>query len=475
MAKLISRNPSNGDELGFTNLSTKADVLMAVSVARKAFPEWSATPLKKRLLIIAKLAELLKKNQDKLAKTISLEMGKPLVEAKEEISVLTVPFLKDLVKNAPKWLADEVIHTGKGGKEVSLIRHSPVGLVGIIKPWNFPIDIAMWSIAPALLAGNTVVFKPSESASLVTKLLADLIWQAGVPKDVFKVLYGRGQIGEMLIDTHLDMVVFTGSSQVGAQIAQKCATKMIKCVLEMGGSSAAIVARDADLDFAAKAIVYGRFFNNGQSCDSIKRVFVESRVASKLTNRIVKLVKALRVGNPLDKKIDLGPLVSQKQLETFEEQVTKGVVQGGRIVAGGRRLREGDFAKGWFHEPTVMIHVHSKMAVMEEEVFGPLLPICEVESFKQAVRMANQSIYGLTAAVFTKNQANWQLAEQGLRVGSVLLNDSVYINEQSPWSGVKQSAMGVERGKYGLWEYTVKKHVYLNRGKLSDRPNWFPY
>src|SRR3989304_6617063 len=264
MAKLISRNPANGDELGFTNLSTKADVIMTVSAARKAFSDWAATPLKKRIQVIAKLAELLKKNQDKLAKTISLEMGKPLTEAKDEIGALDIPFLKDLVKNAPKWLADEVIHTAKGGKEGSLIRHAPVGLVGIIKPWNFPLDIAMWSIAPALLAGNTVVFKPSESASLVTKLLADLIWQAGVPKDVFKVLYGRAAIGEMLTDSHLDMVAFTGSSAVGAQIAQKCATKMIKCVLEMGGSSAAIVAPGAGFGFFAKAPFFGPGFHKRQ-------------------------------------------------------------------------------------------------------------------------------------------------------------------------------------------------------------------
>ena len=475
MAKLTSRNPANGDELGTVTLSTKADVLLAVTAARKAFPDWANTPLPKRILVISKLAGLLKKTQDKLAKLITLEMGKPLVEAKDEIATFSLPFLKDLAKNAPRWLADEVLHTAKNGKEVSLIRHTPIGVVGVIKPWNFPVDTALWAIAPALLTGNTVVFKPSESVPLTSKLLAELIWQAGVPKDVFQILYGRAQVGEMLTDSHLNMIAFTGSNAVGSLIAAKCAAKMIKCVLEMGGSSPALVARDADLDFAAKAIVYGRFSNNGQACDSIKRVFVESRVASKLSNRIVKLVKALRVGNPLEKGVDLGPLVNQKQLETFEVQVTQGVVQGGRIIAGGRRLREGDYAKGWFHEPTVMIHVHSKMNIMQEEVFGPLLPICEVENFNAAVRQANQSHFGLTAAVFTKSLTTWQQAEKGLQAGSVFLNESVYMTPSSPWSTVKQSGLGVERGKYGLWEYTVKKHVYLNRAGTKDRSNWFPY
>ena len=185
-------------------------------------------------------------------------------------------------------------------------------------------------------------------------------------------------------------------------------------------------------------------------------MFVETRVASKLSNRIVKLVKALRVGNPLEKGVDLGPLVNQKQLETFEVQVTQGVVQGGRIIAGGRRLREGDYVKGWFHEPTVMIHVHSNMNIMQEEVFGPLLPICEVENFKQAIRQANQNPNQVSAAVFTKTKANWEMAEQELKTGRIYLNEAT-------------------RRPLIDMTYTVKKHVYLNRAGTKDRSNWFPY
>jgi acyl-CoA reductase-like NAD-dependent aldehyde dehydrogenase len=262
---------------------------------------------------------------------------------------------------------------------------------------------------------------------------------------------------------------------VGNEILKKCALSFKKYVLEMGGSSPALVAADADLDLAVNSIVWGRFFNSGQSCDAIKRVFVESKVAQKFTDKLVKAVEKLRIGDPSQKNIDLGPLSSQAQLKKIQDQVTKGVVQGGRIVSGGRRMREEPFINGFYHEPTVMVFVNPKMDIMQEEVFGPVLPICEVANFNEAIKGANNSIYGLSAAVFTKDKAKMDLALSKLQVGMIYQNEAIVITPGNPWYGTKQSAMGVERGKYGLLEYTHKQHLYFNKTAYKNRPYWFPY
>ena len=294
-------------------------------------------------------------------------------------------------------------------------------------------------------------------------IFAELIWQAGVPKDAFQVLFGGAKIGEMLMDQPIDMVSFTGSSAVGKTIAGKCAARLIKFSLELGGSSPAIVCRDADLELAAETIVSSRFANCGQVCNAVKRVFVERGVAAKLTKLIVAKVAKLKVGNPLDEATEMGPLVSEKQLKRFEDQVTKGVVQSGRIILGGRRLREGEWLKGYFHQPTVMIHVHSKMAVMQEEVFGPMLPICEVENLNQAIRYANQNEYGLTAVGFTTSRQNAERIVGEVVAGGTYINKDVAFYPGSPWTGLKESGFGTAGGKHGLWEFTHKRHVHLEQ------------
>jgi len=233
--------------------------------------------------------------------------------------------------------------------------------------------------------------------------------------------------------------------------------------LELGGSSPAIVCRDADLELAAETIVSSRFANCGQVCNAVKRVFVERGVAAKLTKLIVAKVAKLKVGNPLDEATEMGPLVSEKQLKRFEDQVTKGVVQSGRIILGGRRLREGEWLKGYFHQPTVMIHVHSKMAVMQEEVFGPMLPICEVENLNQAIRYANQNEYGLTAVGFTTSRQNAERIVGEVVAGGTYINKDVAFYPGSPWTGLKESGFGTAGGKHGLWEFTHKRHVHLEQ------------
>ena len=460
MPELKSINPTDGSVLGSVKISTKADIEIVVKTARQGYSQWRQVPIQKRAQTLLKLSSLLKQQVKPLAELITKEMGKPITQSTDEILTTAADLLYN-AKAGPKYLTAEIL--AKKNKLTSVLAYDPVGIVAAIKPWNYPINTPMLSIAPALVAGNSVIFKPSEYTSLVGKELAKLVWQAGIPKDVFQIIYGGSRIGAMLIDQPIDMVTFTGSSAVGKEIANKCAAKLIKFSLEMGGSTPAIVCRDADLELAAGLIVKSRFENCGQVCNAVKRVFVERAVASKLTNLIVKKTKALKVGNPMDPATDVGPLVSAKQLAAFENQITRGVVQGGRILTGGRRIREGKFMAGNFHQPTIMIHVQPRIDIMSEETFGPVLPICDVDNLDQAISYANFSPYGLTSAGFTKSKASAERIANEVVAGGCYINKDVAFYPGSPWTGLKDSGFGTAGGKHGLWEFTHKRHLHFEQ------------
>ena len=498
MAKLRSVNPANGEVLGDVKIATKAEIETGVNRAKKAFLDWKKTDLAKRAKILIKLADLLEKNQEKLAKLVTKEMGKPLVEARGEVED-AAGTVRYFVEEGKKVLKDEVLEPRlsqaelkkmdkagvedavkylqkkKGIKSISLIRYDPVGVIGVIKLWNYPLDVPLVAISSALLTGNCVLFKPAEEVPLISQELARLVWQAGVPIEVFQVLQGRAQVGAMLVDTEIDMVNFTGSSEVGQEIAGKCGKRLIKFCLEMGGSSPALVLRDADLELAANGVLYGRFVNCGQVCNAIKRVIVEKPVAEKFTKMLAERVEALRVGDPMEAKVDIGPLASEKQLKKFEQQVTKGVIQGGRIIVGGRRLYDEPYNKGWFHEPTLMVYVQPRNIVMQEEVFGPMLAVCQVENLNQAIKTANNNPYGLTAAVFTKSKLKAEQVERKVEAGSIYVNEPMAYSCKAPWTGLKLSGFGVEGSKHGLWEMVNKKHVYYDLTGEKGKKYWLPY
>jgi acyl-CoA reductase-like NAD-dependent aldehyde dehydrogenase len=307
----------------------------------------------------------------------------------------------------------------------------------------------------------------------VSRELVKLFWQAGVPRDGLQILYGRGQVGAMLVDSEIDMVSFTGSSEVGKEIANKCSERFVKYVLELGGSSPAIICQDADLDLAVKGVLYSRFDNCGQACSAIKRVLVEEVVADQFIEKLVEKAKLVKVGDPMEKETDMGPLVSAKQLKKLEDQVTRGVIQGGRILAGGRRMREEPYIKGFYHEATVMVHLTSKMEIMQEEVFGPVLAVMRVNNFSRAIKRANQTKYGLTAAVFTNSKKKAARAMKELEAGAVCVNEVDAWNVRACWSGLKESGVGVELGKHGIWEYTNKKQMKVNFSKEKKRKGWW--
>ena len=494
MAKLVSINPSNGKSVGSVKIATKAEVEAVVEKARKGFLAWREVPLEKRKKIMIKFASLLKKNSKQLARMVTDEMGKPIKEATDEVAWtveeaaylanLAVEVLKDEVidpdLNTSKYKAMERNATEdrldylskKGHKKVGVLRYGPMGVVGMIKPWNFPVNLLNASVVPALMAGNSVVFKPSEYVPLVTDLVAKLLWQAGVPREVFQVIHGRGQVGAMLVDCEIDKVSFTGSTEVGQEIAGKCASRLVRYTLELGGSSPVIVCRDADLELAVNGVLHQRFYNCGQVCASAKRVIVEKPVADKFTKMLIEKVKKLSVGDPMDKKTDIGPLVSSRQLKRLQNQVTRAVVQSGRILQGGRRMRDDEHTDGYYHEPTVMVFVRPSMDIMQDEVFGPVLPICTVDNYKQAIKVANNTKFGLTAMVFTKSKKNAMEFFKQVEAGGLTVNEVGAWDVRASFGGVKQSGVGVELGKHGIWAYAHKHYLRLDTSNEKSRDGW---
>ena len=494
MAKLVSVNPANGKSVGSVKIATKAEVELAVEKAKKGFEVWREVPLEKRKKIMLKFAGLLKKNSKQLSKMVTGEMGKPIKEAMDEV-MGTAEEVEYLANLAGEILKDEVIDpdlnvskhnamernasedrldylSKKGHKKVGVLRYGPMGVVGMIKPWNFPVNLLADSVTPALMAGNSVVYKPSEYVPLVSEAVAKLLWQAGVPKDAFVMIHGRGMVGAMLVDCEVDKVSFTGSTEVGQEIAEKCATRLIPCTLELGGSSPAIVCKDADLELAVNGVLHQRFYNCGQVCASAKRVIVEKSVADKFTKMLIEAVNKLKVGDPMDKKTDIGPLVSQRQLKRLQKQVTKAVVQSGRILQGGRRMRDDEHADGYYHEPTVMVYVRPSMNIMQDEVFGPVLPICTVDNFKQAIKVANNTKFGLTAMVFTKSKKNAMQFFKDVEAGGLTVNEVGAWNVKACFGGVKQSGMGVELGKHGIWAFAHKHYLRLDTSNEKSREHW---
>lgn len=494
MAKLVSINPVNGENIGNVKIATKAEVEVVVEKARKGFEAWRQAPLEKRYKICLRFTALLEKNSKRLAKLITREMGKPIGEANDEVigSAKEAAYLANL---ASEVLKDEVIDPDlntskyksvkrnstedrlsyllkKGHKKVGVLRYSPIGVVGMIKAWNFPVNLLADSIVPALMAGNSIVYKPSEYVSLVSLEVAKLLWQAGVPRDVFQIIFGWSQVGAMLVDSEIDKVNFTGSTEVGKEIAEKCAPRFVKYTLELGGCSPVIVARDADLELAVNGVLHQRFYNCGQVCEAAKRVIVEAPVAEKFTEMLVAEVKKLKTGDPMDEETDLGPLVSQKQLKKLQDQVTRAVVQSGRIIQGGRRMRDEEHINGFYHEPTIMVFVRQSMDIMQEEVFGPVLPIMTVDNYKQAIKVANNNKFGLTAMVFTKSKKKAMKFFSEVEAGGLTVNEVGAWNVKACFGGLKQSGVGVELGKHGIWAYTNKKYLRMDTSNEKTRDHW---
>lgn len=454
MGLLTSLNPHDQSIVGKLKVSSKMDVDRKIALARSTLPKWSNTPIEKRASYLLKLAKLLKKNKKELAKLVTKEMGKPIEQSLDDVD-WEINYIKWYVSEGVKALENEGL--GKKGSVSYEISYEPWGVVAAIAPWNFPYSMANSGISPSLLAGNTVVFKPSEHTSLSQKLFVDLFNEIGLPRGVLNIVIGDGKVGRMLVDGDIDFIWFTGSTPVGREIYKKAADKFIKVALELGGSDPGIVFGDVDPNKIIEDLYWGRFLNCGQVCSSIKRLFVHKSVYGEIVDGLVKKLDKAKVGKPTDSEVEIGPLVSSAQLKKLIGQVGKSVKMGAKVEIGGRRLVGGDLGKGNYYHPTILTNISSNMPVMKEEVFGPVLPVIPFSEDAEVIKMANRTKWGLSAYVFTNDDKKARNIASRLQSGSVGINTDSLYEPFCPIGGAKMSGVGKEYGIHGIREFAQMK------------------
>ena len=450
---LKSINPHDQSEVGELSVATAGEIKAAVDKAKKASPSWKETPITTRVGYIKKFKKLLSENKQVIAKLVTKEMGKPLSQSLSDVDC-ELEFINYYINNGPKFLADETVH--KSATENFRIVYEPYGVCACIAPWNFPISMITSGVVPALIAGNTVVAKPSEYCSLSQKMVVDLLNQTGLPVNTLLLLIGNGTVGKMLLEEPIDLVWFTGSTKVGQEIYAKCGQKFIKSLLEMGGSSPAIVFADADLDNALENLYWSRFLNAGQVCTAVKRLYVEKPIFDKFVKMFIDRLKAVKVGDPLIGGNDIGPLVSTKQLEILNAQFEDAVSKGAKVEIGGPL---GESQKGNYFNPTILTNIKNNMRILTEEVFGPILPIMPFKTNDEVIEAANNSVYGLSAEIYTADLIKAEQVSKRLAVGSVAINTDNFFKPECPFGGYKKSGIGREYGELGMKEFSQVKLI----------------
>jgi acyl-CoA reductase-like NAD-dependent aldehyde dehydrogenase len=471
--RLALSNPATREALGEIELCDPSEVRAAVERARKAAPAWAEIPVGERAVYLQRVLRILVQRKEEVVDTILSETGKPRTEALATEVLLACDALQFYAKRARHILADRTppLHLFKT-KKLRIV-HRPLGVVGIITPWNFPFLMPLNPCIQALVAGNTVVLKPSEVTPFSAMLLAELLEAAGLPEGVFNLVLGDGEAGAALVSAGVDKVTFTGSVPTGRRVAEACGRQLVPCTLELGGKDPMIVCEDADLTRAARGAVYGAFANAGQVCTSTERVYVVDEVALAFTQRVVEETARLRQGGEGD--FEVGAMIRPEQLAIVESHVDDAVARGARVLTGGRRNPE--CGEGFFYEPTVLVDVTHDMRVMREETFGPVLPIMRVRNVDEALRLANASEYGLNANVWTKNRQRGLEIARGVESGCVVINGCMitYGVTESPFGGVKQSGVGRVNGELGLKGYCSVQSILVDRLGGRREPVWYPY
>ncbi|MEP7049108.1 MAG: aldehyde dehydrogenase family protein [Pseudomonadota bacterium] len=449
-------NPATAQVIAEVPEDTAATVAEKAAAARLAQPGWWATPFEARQRAVAAWNALVAQNKDRLARTLTEEMGKPLQQALNELNALKgrVDFF---LANAAAVLQEEVVHAG--GPTEERIGWEPLGVVANISAWNYPYFVGSNVFVPALLTGNAVLYKPSELTTRTGLALGELWHQAGVPRDVFQVLVGGGAVGEALLAQPLDGLFFTGSYATGKKIAQATAGRMLKVQLELGGKDPAYVAEDVDVAAAAASLADGAMYNAGQSCCSVERIYVHEQIAGPFIEAFLEAVRGFTVGDPLDPKTYIGPLARRAQLDVLERQIGDAIAKGAKVLIGGKR---DETRVGWF-QPTVVTSVTSDMALMREESFGPVIGIQTVGSDDEAVRLMNDTEYGLTAAVYTKDRERAQRLLRQVRVGTAYWNCCDRVSPGLPWTGRGHSGVGSTLSTHGIRAFLQPKAWHLRQ------------
>ncbi len=463
-----NRNPANSRELiGIFPASTKEDVNDAVDAAKAAFRKWRLFPAPRRAEILYRAAETLVKRKEDLAHDMTREMGKPLSETRGDVQeAIDMTYY---MAGEGRRLTGQTVPSELPNKFAMSVRE-PLGVVGMITPWNFPMAIPSWKIMPALICGNTMVIKPAEDTPLSTYNLVQILTEAGLPSGVLNVVHGLGpEAGGPLI-THSDVsaVSFTGSTETGRIVNLACASSFKPCHLEMGGKNIIVVMDDANLALAVEGAVWGGFGTTGQRCTAASRVAVHKNVYEEFLERFAERVKKLRIGDGLDPATEMGPVVNETQLETVMNYVDIGKQEGAKLVAGGNRAQGDGLAHGWFHEPTIFASVDPKMRIAQEEIFGPVVAVIPFSSFDEGIEIANNVKYGLSASFYTRNVNQAYRAMRDLETGIVYVNaPTIGAEIQLPFGGIKGTGNGHrEAGTAAIEFYSEWKTLYID---YSDR------
>lgn len=467
-------NPATLERLGEIEAANAQDVHQAVERAREAQPRWASLGFEQRGRLLLRARDLLLERTDRVMEVLCKDTGKPRLEAYATEIVPSYDVLTFYAKSAARLLADEKKRPHLMKNKRVLVCYPPMGVVGVITPWNFPWILALNPAVQALAAGNTVVLKPSEVTPFVGMALGELFADAKLPEGVFQVVTGDASTGAALVDAGCDKIAFTGSVRTGRKIAEECGRRLVACTLELGGKDPMIVCEDADLDLAARGAVWGAFCNSGQVCMSVERVYVQERVAEELTDRIVRLARELRQGPESEGEIDVGALAFPAQLEVIERHVADAVEKGAKILAGGRR---NPAFPGYFYEPTVLTHVDHTMAIMREETFGPTLPIQTVKCVEEAIELANDSSYGLGASVWSRDGFRARSLARRIRAANVTIDDCLvaYGIAESPFGGMKESGIGRVNGEMGLKSFCQVQAIVSPRFGSKPSKLWYPY
>ncbi len=463
-----NRNPANTSELvGMFPASAEEDVVLAVDAAKAAFGKWRIMPAPKRAEILFRAGELLIERKEDYARDMTREMGKVLTETRGDVQeAIDMTYL---MAGEGRRQFGHVAPSELPNKFAMAVR-SPVGVAGLITPWNFPIAIPSWKIMPALVCGNTVVIKPAEDTPLSTYNLAQVLMEAGLPPGVLNVVFGDGpQAGApLLTQSSVNLISFTGSTEVGRIVSQACAPTFKKCHLEMGGKNIIIVMDDANLELAVEGAVWGGFGTTGQRCTAASRVAVHKSVYHEFKEKFVARAKDIKVGDGLDATTQMGPCINEQQLKTVMSYVEIGKNEGAKLATGGHRLDSGPYARGWFHEPTIFADCGAKMRICQEEIFGPVVALIPFNTFEDAIEIANGVSYGLSASIYTRNVNNAFRAQRDLETGIVYVNaPTIGAEIQLPFGGTKNTGNGHrEAGLAALDFYSEWKTVYMD---YSDR------
>jgi len=468
---LENRNPANtGEIIGEFPLSGPEDVDAAVSAARNAYKSWRLTPAPKRAEILFRVAELLVKRKEDFARDMTREMGKVLAETRGDVQeAIDMTYY---MAGEGRRLFGQTTPSELPNKFAMSVRQ-PIGVCGMITPWNFPMAIPSWKMMPALVCGNTVVLKPAEDTPLSSYHLVDTMVEAGLPAGVVNLISGDGPGAGAPLAEHKDapVISFTGSTAIGRIIAQTCAPDFKRCSLEMGGKNIILVMQDANLDLAIDGAIWGGFGTTGQRCTAASRIAVHKSVYGEFVSRLAVRAQNLKVGNGLDPSVEVGPLINEQQLQTVMSYVEIGKKEGAKLLTGGNRLDSGGHVRGWFYAPTVFGDCDSKMRVAQEEIFGPVVSVIPIDSLEQGIEVANGVPYGLSASIYTRNVNHAFAAIQDLYTGIVYVNaPTIGAETHLPFGGTKQTGNGHREAALAAIEFFSEwKSVYIDYSDKLQR------